>query len=230
MEQEKEKKRSGLKERDKQIIIVILILIALFFSYRFATVTMANNIDKADKTIEQKKERRDELKAADAERDKIIKENKQMKLDSKDILKKYPEHTSLEKVLEYLVLLFDKYSFGIGNMNYEEQGMFYSFVDEKGKPVTGGGTINATKLTFEYNCNYRVLRKLVNFINYECPTRIKIEKIEIGYDEQAGGLIGKIELSVYTGYDISKYKEPDFGVDEGREDLFESFTLEKKRK
>lgn len=220
MEKEKEKKKSGLKERDKQIIIVIVLAVALFLSYRFATVTMAANIDKADKTIVEKTKKRDELKAADARRDEIKKENEKMELDSKDILKKYPTRTSFEKIIEYLVFLFDKYSFGIGNLSYEDQGVFYSFVDEKGKPIPNGGTINTTKLMIEYNCNYRVLRKLINFINNECPTRVKIEKIEVSYDETAGGLIGEVELSVYTGYNIKDYKEPDFGVDIGRDSVF----------
>lgn len=220
MEKDKEKKKSGLKERDKQIVVAVILLIILFFAYRFATVTMAEKIEEADTKIAKKTEKRDNLKEADSRRDEITRENELLELDSEEILKAYPERTSLEKVISYLVLLFDKYSFGVGNIVWEEEGAFYSFVDAKGKEDTKNGTITSTKLIFEFNCNYRVLRKLINFINNGCPTRLKINRIEVSYDDTVGGLMGEVEISVFTGYNITKYKEPEFNVDIGKDALF----------
>ena len=39
-----EKKRFGLKERDKQIIIIVLMAVVLFICYRLSTVTFAKMI------------------------------------------------------------------------------------------------------------------------------------------------------------------------------------------
>ena len=220
MDNDKKKKKSALKERDKQIIIVLVLALALVFSYRFATGTMTEKIEAADKTIKEKKEERDILVDANNRREDIEKETRELEEANEKILKQYPEKTSMEKVIEKLVMLFEKYTFGISSLRYEPTGTFFNFVNAEGADDATSGSINGTSLTFEFNTTYSVLRKLITYINNESETRLKIDSLEASVNETSGGLTGTIRISVFTGYNITKYEEPDFGVDIEKDSIF----------
>ena len=106
------------------IVIAVILVVLLIVSWKFATSFMAEKLQTADKKIAQKTEKRDELVDANNRRDQIEKDCRTMQDDNEKILGQYPEHTSVEKVLEHICNLFKQYTFGIGQMSYAEEGVF----------------------------------------------------------------------------------------------------------
>ena len=216
----KEKKKFGLKERDKQIIIIVLMAVVLFISYRLSTVTFAKKIEQYDKEIKKLEVKRDDLVDAENRRDEIEKDTERKTKEYENILGKFPERVTLEKSIEYLGSLYDNHKFGIGGLSMNNNGIFYTFVDSEGKENPELGAINSTTFSCEVTCDYKELKSLIDEINKNCPAKANITSISLGYDELMGIMSGNFSINVFSGCNIKKYVEPEFGVDVGNSNIF----------
>lgn len=216
----KEKKSSGLKERDKQIIIIILMAALLFVSFKLSTGTFADKNDQLDKEIKKLTVKRDELLDAESRREEIEKDTKVKMEEYKLILGKFPEKTSMEKIIEYLCGLYQNHQFGVNNLSKVDNGIFYTFVDNEGKENPQLGSINSTTVTCNYVGDYKELKSLFDEINIKCPTKVNITSVSLSRDDAVGGISGQFVMDIYTGFNITKYEEPDFGVDTGKSNVF----------
>lgn len=217
---ENEKKKSGLKERDKQIIIVVLLAALLFVSFKLSTGTFAEKNEQLDKQINKLTQKRDELVEAKARSEEIQKETEVKLAECKAILGKYPEKMTIEKIIEYLCELYSSHQFGIPNLSKVDDGIFYTFVDSEGKENPELGAIYSTTVEISFLGDYKELKNLITEINEKCPTKVNIKSFTFGKGDIIGGISGTAVLSLYTGCDVTKYKEPDFGVDSGKDSIF----------
>lgn len=217
---ENEKKKSGLKERDKQIIIVVLLAALLFVAFKLSTGTFAEKNEQLDKQIKKLSEKRDELVEAENNKDQIEKDTKVKLKEYEAILGKYPEKITIEKVIEYLCNLYKSHQFGMPSLTMASDGIFYTFVDSEGKENPELGAIYSTTINCNFIGDYKELKNLIKELNENCPTKVSINTVGLSKGGVTGGVTGSFDLKVYTGCDITKYKEPDFGVDTGKDSIF----------
>ena len=217
---ENEKKKSGLKERDKQIIIIVLLAALLFLAFKLSTGTFAEKNEQLDKQINKLTEKRDELVEAKSRSEEIQKETKVKLAEYEAILGKYPEKVTIEKIIEYMCQLYSSHQFGVSGVSFSDDGIFYTFVDSEGKENPELGAIYCLTITCDYIGDYKELKKLVSELNQKCPAKVSIDTISLSKGSITGGVAGGVTLKVYTGCDVTKYKEPDFGVDSGKDSIF----------
>lgn len=217
---ENEKKKSGLKERDKQIIIIVLLAALLFVSFRLSTVTFAEKNEQLDKEIKKLTVKRDELREAKDNSEQIQKDTEVKIAEYEAILGKYPEKITLEKIIEYLCKLYKSHKFGISTLSKADDGIFYTFVDGEGKENPELGAIYSSTINIDFLGDYKELKTLITEINENCPTKVSINNVSLAKNDTTGGVSGNFTLKVYTGCNITKYKEPDFGIDAGKSSIF----------
>ena len=216
-----ENKKSRLKARDKVIVAFLVCVIAIIAVFYLGT---RNILEKKDAVASENKTltaEKNELEGYYQRKPELEKELKKKESDSNYILAKYPDKDTLENDLLYIInILKQGKAFGMSKFTRRDVGGFYTFVDKSGKEDSSLGMINATSIEVDIDVTYPYLKNLIEEINQKCDVRVKIEEVNLDKDEENGGLSGTAKLTLYTGYNITKYKDPDFKLKTGKNNVF----------
>ena len=212
--------KSTLKSRDKAIIKLGIALVFAVGAYLAGNSlsTKTNVIKKENETLQQ---RVDKLEDAEKNKSNLQKELKRMNTDTKYILEKFPSNMTFEKVLDKVNKLWEeRYSFGMTNISYSDNGVFYIFQDSTGKEDESLGKISSVTLNLSYATDLKTLENMIDLINQEFETKTSISSINIGISEEITSVEGDVSFTVYYGGTERAYEEPKFDVDTGKKNLF----------
>ncbi|MBE5935122.1 MAG: hypothetical protein E7262_04955 [Lachnospiraceae bacterium] len=213
-------RESSLKSRDRAILKVAVAVVLAVVCYLIGS-SLQTETNKLKTENGELTQRVLKLEAAERNKPQLQKDLKKMNTDTEYILKKFPSNHSLEKTIRFVCDLWkDKYSFGLTEMSYRDNGVFYTFQDEKGKEDESLGKISSATVTARYSSDYKGFKLLMDLFNQEIPTRVSINNITIAPGETISSVEGEITFTVYYGATVRPYEEPKFDVDLGRDNLF----------
>lgn len=216
-----ENKKSILKSRDKIIVAFVLCIGAIIGFYYLGTQNIMKKVDAVNAKVKTLTEERNQLEADYQRKPELEKELSKKQADSKYILAKYPNKDTLENDLLYIInVLKQGKAFGMSKFVRKSAGDFYTFVDKDGKEDESLGKIKATSIEVDIDVTYPYLKNLIEEINQNCDVMVKIEELNLSKDGEHAGLTGSAKLTLYTGYNITKYKDPDFKFDTGKSNIF----------
>ena len=212
--------KSTLKSRDKAILKVGIALIIAIAGYLAGNTisTKTNVINKENETLQK---RVDDLEEADKNKDNLKKDLKRMDTDTKYILDKFPSNMTFEKVLKKVSTLWkERYAFGMTDISYNDNGVFYTFQDNTGKEIESLGRISSVTVKVNYATDSETLKNLIDLINQEFDTKTSITTLNIEPSKEIKSYEGEIQFTVYYGGTTREYEEPKFDVDTGKKDMF----------
>ena len=215
-----ETNKSTLKSRDKAIIKVGVAIVFTIVAYLAGnSLTTKTNVIKKD--IETLQQRVDKLEDANRNKSNLQKELKRMNSDTQYILKKFPSDCTFEKVLDKVSELWDeRYSFGMTNISYNDNGVFYTFQDATGREDESLGKISSVTITVAYSTDLKTLENMIDLINQEFETKVSISTINIELSDEITSVEGEVTFTAYYGANEREYDVPKFDVDSGKKSLF----------
>ncbi len=223
-----------ISDKDRRTLFIFLSIVAIFLSYFFVYSPNMRDIDDINGEIKSIKSQIDVLEKMNLDR-----ESQQARIEDfnnkvSDIVSRYPDFVSEEKMIANILELEKVSSMDIPSIGFALYESFYpegglgqviSSNSETDNPDDGSsssvliGMRNVVSITFDVT--YEGLKRAIDFINQN-PECMSISQISLEVSPDTGNLSGSMNIEYYYIPDEgTPYVAPEFKVyDTGVENIF----------
>lgn len=220
-----------LSNKDKKLLFLLLIVLIVAAAYFFGYSKLSERVEEQKKEYKQLKKVENDLLDKEADMEDYAARINVYESTYADIMSGYDSGVTQTSQIDFLNKVERVTNAWIKSVAFSSPAPIYTFGRlSSSNPEYGTGQLAyntdmvgyRTELSMTYEAEYEDWKKLLEFINGYF-SKNTIENISMTYNNVSGLVNGSFALSIYSvvGSD-SKYEEPQFNVDTGTENIFES--------